>query len=191
MFGANLSGATVQFDALTAPIIYSSSSQLNLQVPWELQSKSSSQVTVTANSVTSAPQTVAVGTLGPGIFSLGAPQGGQGAIANLTGMVVDASSPAHAGDYLQIYATGLGAVTNTPQTGATAVASPLSYLVNYPTPTIGGLPAPVSFAGLAPGFVGLYQVNVQVPPGVAAGDAVPVTLSAGGITSNTVTIFVR
>ena len=191
LFGSNLNGATVQFDAFSAPTLYSSSSQLNLQVPWELQGQSSSQVTVTANSVTSAPQTVAVGTLGTGIFSLGAPQGGQGAIANLAGMVVDANSPAHAGDYLQIYATGLGAVTNTPRTGATAVASPLSSLVDYPTATIGGVPAPLGFAGLAPGFVGLYQVNAQVPPGVAAGDAVPVTLSAGGLMSNTVTISVR
>jgi uncharacterized protein (TIGR03437 family) len=57
--------------------------------------------------------------------------------------------------------------------------------------TIGGVPAPVSFAGLAPGFVGLYQVNVQVPQGVAAGDAVPVVLSTGAIVSNAVTISVR
>ena len=45
--------------------------------------------------------------------------------------------------------------------------------------------------GLAPGFIGLYQVNVQVPQGVAAGDAVPVVLSTGAIPSNTVTISVR
>jgi len=49
----------------------------------------------------------------------------------------------------------------------------------------------VIFAGLAPGYVGLYQVNAQVPPGVAAGDAVPVILSTGAIASNTVTISVR
>jgi len=50
--------------------------------------------------------------------------------------------------------------------------------------------APVIFAGLAPGYVGLYQVNVQVPEGVAAGDAVPVILSTGAV-SNAVTISVR
>jgi uncharacterized protein (TIGR03437 family) len=132
-----------------------------------------------------------VGAADPGIFSLGAPEGGQGAIVNVAGMVVDANSPAHAGDYLQIYATGLGVVTNTPQTGAAAAGSPLSYAVNYPAVTIGSVPAPVSFAGLAPGFIGLYQVNVQVPQGVAAGDAVPVMLSTGAIASNTVTISVR
>jgi hypothetical protein len=133
LFGLNLSGATVQFDAVSAPILYSSASQVNLQVPWELQGKASSSVTVTVNSVTTAPQTVPVGLAAPGIFSLGAPRGGQGAIVNLAGIVVDANSPAHAGDYLQIYANGLGPVSNTPQTGAIAGASPLSYLTGNAT----------------------------------------------------------
>jgi len=51
--------------------------------------------------------------------------------------------------------------------------------------------AQVSSSGLAPGAVGLYQVNVQVPLGAPAGDAVPVILSIGGIASNTVTIAVQ
>lgn len=191
LFGLNLSGATVQFDGISAPVLYTSSSQLNLQVPWELQGESSSWVTATSNSVASLPQPVPVGLTDPGIFSLGAPEGGQGAIVNLAGIVVDANAPAHAGDYLEIYATGLGAVTNTPQTGAVAVASPLAWLIGNATVTIGGVASPVIFAGLAPGYVGLYQVNVQVPEGVAAGDAVPVVLSTGAIASNTVTISVR
>jgi uncharacterized protein (TIGR03437 family) len=196
LFGSNLAGSTpggtvVQFGGISAPIIFASPSQLNLQVPWEMQGQSTAPVTVTANAIASAPQTLAIGTVGPGIFSLGAPQGGQGAIVSVAGKVVNATSPAHAGDYLQIYATGLGAVSNPPQTGATAVASPLSYLIGNLTATIGGVPAPVSFAGLTPGFVGLYQVNVQVPQGVAAGNGVPVLLWAGAIPSNTVTISVH
>jgi uncharacterized protein (TIGR03437 family) len=129
-----------------------------------------------------------LGAADPGIFAEGS---GQGAIVSLAGSLVNASSPAHAGDTVQIYATGLGPVSNTPQTGAGAVASPLSALIGNATATIGGVAAPVGFAGLAPGFIGLYQVNVQVPPGVTAGDAVPVILSAGGAASNTVTISVR
>jgi uncharacterized protein (TIGR03437 family) len=191
MFGLNLDGATVQFGGIAAPILFASSSQLNLQVPWELQGMSSSTVTVTGNSISSEVQSFPVGLADPGIFSLGAPQGGQGAIVNVAGAVVDANSPAHAGDYLQIYATGLGPVSNQPQTGAAASGSVLSYAITYPAATIGGVPALVSFAGLAPGFVGLYQVNVQVPQGVAAGDAVPVVVSMGATASNTVTISVR
>jgi len=84
-------------------------------------------------------------------------------------------------------------VSNSPQTGAAALQSPLSIVMQmtYPTATVGGVAAFVSFAGLAPGFIGVYQVNMQVPQGVAAGNAVPVTLSGGGLMSNTVTISVR
>jgi len=57
--------------------------------------------------------------------------------------------------------------------------------------TIGGVPATVSFAGLAPGFVGLYQVNVEVPEAAPSGSSVPVVLSIGGAASNTVTIAVE
>jgi uncharacterized protein (TIGR03437 family) len=192
LFGLNLAPSPiVQFGGISAPIIFASSSQVNLQVPWELQGQSTSSVTVTVNSITSAAQVVSVGVADPGVFSMGAPEGGQGAIVNLAGILVDANSPAHAGDYLEIYANGLGPVSNTPQTGAVAVLSPLSTLIGNPAVTIGGVPAPVSWAGLAPGFIGLYQVNVQVPQGIAAGDGAPVVLSTGATASNTVTISVR
>jgi uncharacterized protein (TIGR03437 family) len=72
-----------------------------------------------------------------------------------------------------------------------AQASPLSVTIATPTVTIGGIVALVPFSGLAPGAVGLYQVNVQVPMGAPTGDAVPVILSIGGVTSNTVTIAVQ
>jgi uncharacterized protein (TIGR03437 family) len=191
MFGLNLNGATVQFSGVSAPILYASSSQLNLQVPWELQGTSTTSVTVSGNSIGTEVDSVPVGLADPGIFSLGAPQGGQGAIENVAGAVVDANSPAHAGDYILIFATGLGAVTNPPPTGAAAPITSLSGLKSFPAVTIGGVPAFVSFAGLAPGFIGLYQVNVQVPQGVATGDAVPVVLSIGATVSNSVTVAVR
>jgi uncharacterized protein (TIGR03437 family) len=57
--------------------------------------------------------------------------------------------------------------------------------------TIGGLAANVQFSGLAPGYVGLYQVNAQVPAGSATGSAVPVVISMNGVTSNTVTMAVE
>jgi len=59
------------------------------------------------------------------------------------------------------------------------------------TVTIGGVPVVPSFAGLAPGWVGLYQVNVEVPPNAPVGDAVPVVVSVGGVTSNQVTMAVQ
>ena len=89
-----------------------------------------------------------------------------------------------------LFATGLGAVNNPPDVGRPAQASPLSTTTTSPSVTIGGRAAAVSFSGLAPGFVGLYQVNVTLPDGVAAGDQ-PVVLTIGGISSNTVTLSIR
>jgi uncharacterized protein (TIGR03437 family) len=85
---------------------------------------------------------------------------------------------------------GLGAVTNQPADGAAAPSSSLARTSTTPRVTIGGVEANVTFSGLAPGFVGLYQVNAVVPVAAPAGSAVPVAISIGGVTSNTVTIAV-
>jgi uncharacterized protein (TIGR03437 family) len=82
-------------------------------------------------------------------------------------------------------------VYNQPPTGQPAPANPLAQTTTNPIVTIGGVPAMVSFSGMAPGYVGLYQVNALVPEGSAVGSAVPVTISIGGATSNTVTISVQ
>jgi len=92
---------------------------------------------------------------------------------------------------LQIFCTGLGPVRNQPPTGSSAPFVPLSYTTTVPVVTIGGVAADVQFHGLAPGYVGLYQVNAAVPAGVGSNDAVPVVISVAGVESNPVTIAVR
>jgi uncharacterized protein (TIGR03437 family) len=100
------------------------------------------------------------------------------------------SRPARIGEYISIYATGLGDVSNRPAPGAASPASPLATTLTTPTVTVGGVPATVSFSGLAPGYVGLYQINVQVPSGAPTGPNVPIVLTIGGVPSNTATIAV-
>jgi uncharacterized protein (TIGR03437 family) len=58
---------------------------------------------------------------------------------------------------------------------------------------VGGVAADVSFSGLAPGYVGLYQINAQVPAGLPANSATPVSISygQGAASSNVVTIAVQ
>ena len=116
----------------------------------------------------------------PGIFTANQQGTGQGIITeNYTGRLVDSSFPATAGStYIIIYCTGLGAVTNPPASGGAASADPLSQTLTTPTVTIGGTAAVPLFSGLTPGYVGLYQVSVQVPAGSAKGSAVPVSRSA-------------
>jgi uncharacterized protein (TIGR03437 family) len=145
------------------------------------------------NDAGSASQTVNVAAFAPAIFTTNAQGSGPGAILDSSYRLVDSSNPATAGaTTILIYCTGLGAVSaNQPATGAPASSTELAPTSTLATATIGGLPADVSFSGLAPGFVGLYQVNALVPAGVAAGSAVPVAISIGGATSNTVTIVVQ
>jgi len=112
-------------------------------------------------------------------------------VADASNRLADASNPATQGDVLQIYCTGLGAVSNPPKSGYPASTAALSQTLGTVSVKIGGIDAPVLFSGLAPGTVGEYQVNVQVPGGVAAGSAVPVTISIGGAASNTATIALR
>jgi len=82
-------------------------------------------------------------------------------------------------------------VTNQPGDGLAAPSGPLAQTTATPTITIGGQPvAPPQFSGLAPGFVSLYQVNVQVPAGISSG-AQPITCTIGGVTSTTAQLYVK
>ncbi len=107
--------------------------------------------------------------------------------------------PAAAGDYLVIHATGLGTTTpNGDPKGAplaTGAVPPADGSVLYQTPskptvTVGGIPAAVLFSGLVPGFPGEYQINIQIPCGVASGDDVPVVITMAGA-SDTATISIQ
>jgi uncharacterized protein (TIGR03437 family) len=110
----------------------------------------------------------------------------------VTGAEANTSAPATTGDYLVIYALGLGAVTPTLAVEDGAPASTYEYAVGPVTATIGGVPATVLFAGLTPGFVGLYQVNVTVPAGITPGNQIPVTVSVAGKSgAGNVTIAVK
>lgn len=189
----SLSGLSLQFGSNTpAPLFFVSGGQVNLQVPCELAGQSQAILAATLNGQAGSAQTVNLATFSPAIFTTNAQGSGQGAILDQFNHLVDASNPAMTGStVLQIFCTGLGPVTNQPQTGSPAPLSPLSYTTVTPTVTIGGVAADVSFSGLAPGYVGLYQVNAQVPAGLAPNTAAPVVISMQGTASNTVTIAVQ
>jgi uncharacterized protein (TIGR03437 family) len=175
-----------------APLFFVSSGQANFQVPWELSGQAQTILAAALHGGAGAAQIVSLAPYAPGIFAIDSQGSGQGAIVDTSYRLVDSSNPAAAGStVVSIYCTGLGPVTNQPVTGSPALADPLSWTTTIPAVTIGGAQASVSFFGLAPGYAGLYQVNAQVPAGSAKGNAVPVTISIGGATSNTVTIAVQ
>jgi uncharacterized protein (TIGR03437 family) len=202
-FGTNLLPITqdrvlVQLNGITAPIYAITPTQINFQVPWELVGLTQATMTVTVGTTTSSPATVPLAAVAPGLFSTNASGSGQGAIliANTSFLAAPVgafggSRPASRGETISIYCTGLGAVSSQPPSGIPGAASPLSSTAVRPTVTIGGVSATVGFSGLAPGYVGLYQVNVQVPSTTPLGTAITVQLSIGGAISNIVTIAVQ
>jgi uncharacterized protein (TIGR03437 family) len=155
---------------------------------------------VKVNGVNSPPQTVALSAAAPAIFTVNQEGSGQAAALLAGSSVIAAPSqppcysacfPASKGETVEIYLTGLGAVSNQPATGAPASASPLSETPSNPTVTLGSISAPVLYSGLAPYFVGLYQVNVQIPGNAPVGNAVPVVLTFDGVAANVVTIALQ
>ncbi len=187
---SSLSGLSMQFNGVQAPFYFASSGQANVQVPWELAGQTQASVTAAVGGDTSPARSLNLTSAAPGIFTLNAQN--QGAILDASFKVIGPSNPATAGSsYILVYCTGLGPVTNQPATGSVALSSPLSYATLATTVTIGGVQTTPYFSGLAPGFVGVYQINVLVPAGVAAGSAVPMSVSVNGVSSNTVTVAVQ
>ena len=188
-----LAGLALQFDGyVNAPLFYAGSGQANIQVPWELAGQFQTSLQATANSQISGSVTVNLAPFAPGIFSVNGQGTGQGVILDSAYHVTGTTNPATRGNIVQIFCTGLGAVSHQPATGAPAPTSPpLATTTANLTVTIGGVQAEVVFSGLAPGSVGEYQVNVKVAAGVVPGSALPVVISIGGVNSNTVTMAVK
>jgi uncharacterized protein (TIGR03437 family) len=171
-----LGGVGVSFDGQAAPLFYVSSGQVNVQVPYEVAGKSTTSIVVSYNGLSSAAVSVPVLAARPGIFGYN----GQALILTLSGAVVDASHPVSRGQSVILFGTGPGLVNPPVPTGKPAPVSPLSQASN-PLAQIGGHSALVSFAGMAPGFAGLLQINLQVPPDAPTGSSVPLAISINGV----------
>ena len=169
LFGANLAGGTVEvlLNGGTVPVLYSDTRQVNFYVPDNTQT-GTAQLAVRTGFAESDTMQVPVRAVQPGIFFDAAT--GNGAVLSPGGGVIE------------IYSTGLGAV-ETASTGHRVTRV-------VPQVQIGGATAEVLFSGLAPGFVGLYQVNARVPSGLTPG-VYTLSITAGGLRSNEVRIQVR
>lgn len=161
--------------------------QINFQVPWEVASGPTAKIAVINNEATSAAISVPVLAAQPGIINYNAAGGNFGVILHSNFQLADSAHQAVPGETVLIYCTGLGAVSSAPADGAAAKGQST---VVTPKVTMDGINAPVSFSGLAPGFVGLYQVNALVPSGLASGNR-PVVMNMGGSLSNSVLLPVQ
>jgi len=166
LYSAQLSGTEVRFNAIPAPLIYTSATQIAALIP-ELPLGSRAQVAVTYDGRTSTPYTTElVVPAAPGVFTLDASGKGQAVALNQDGSLNTASNPAKVGDAISLYATGVG-------------RGPV-------TVTIGGQPVrrgvPTSIKDLAPG---VSQIDITLPSGIQTGNAVPVLVVVGDDDANT------
>jgi adhesin/invasin len=160
--------------------------QINFQIPWEVAGEAQAKIAVTTNGVISDPVSIFVAAQ-PGIFDYSVGAKVFGAILHANYQLADTNHPVKAGETVLIYCTGLGQVKFPPADGAPADGQSTAVL---PSVTIGGKAAHVSFSGLAPGFVGLNQINVEVPGGLAPGNQ-PVVVTISGAASSSVLLPVR
>ena len=200
----SLQATSVYVNGVAAPLYFTAKTQINFQIPYSTAAGSASVVVLRDDGIASYGS-VNVAAAAPALFSADASGKGQAAAQNsdFSRNGDPATSPqskrARKGDFVVLYGTGAGAQfvnasNNQPLTikdGEAATASPLAATANLPTATVGGKTATVYFSGLAPGFVGLWQLNVQVPADAPSGASVEVVLNFGGKTANRVTIAVE
>ena len=179
---ATAAGATVFFNGVAAPLLYTSSAQTAAIVPFGVTGPNV-QVVVGNQGQLSAPVTVAVAATAPAVFTLNYSGKGQAAALNQDGSVNGSAKPAARGSQLTLFATGLGQ-TSPPGTDGLITTAPPPTPVAPPIVTIGGQAATVVSATDIPGAVaGVTMIVVQVPAGVTPGNAVPVTLEAAGVSA--------
>ena len=172
-FGVNLTGATVLLNGTDVRPSYASDIQVNFYIPAETP-LGANVVTVTTPSGLQASSTVTLVTAQPGIFS--------GAVVRADTRASALTTPVSAGDYIEIYCTGLGPTKLSSDGLYRTTSTPVVYL--------GATTVTPSFSGLAPGFVGLYQVDAQIPAGLVSG-TLPLVITSGTAYSNEVKIAVQ
>jgi uncharacterized protein (TIGR03437 family) len=176
-----LQGTSVRVNGTPAPLLavanVAGSEQINFQVPFEIAAPGDAQIVVSSGGRDSVPVDVPVLPAKPAVFVIAGL--GPAIVHGSTGALVTASNPALPGEVVVVYCTGLGPVAPVVPTGSAAPTTALSRLILPFTGTVGGKDAVLDFAGLAPTFAGLYQVNLEIPSGLT-GTSVPLVMQANG-----------
>jgi len=198
--GTSLGGVRVLVNGVAAPVFYASYGQVNFLIPFDVSTAADAVISVeragqAGNGVTVpvAARAPRVLRLGIGNYAIAVNSDGSFPIPTTPGLN---AHPAKTGDTLVIYAIGLGQTTPAVQNGVAAPSSPLATVPNV-TVVLGGqtfdrgVQVTPIFAGLTPGFVGLYQINVTIPASVPSDPNLPVYLIVNGVVSNPVAISLK
>ena len=176
-------GVRVFFGDVAAALFFVRADQLNVQVPFEVAGLQRVTLRVELEGATSTRVAVPVLETHPGLFQ---------AVLNQDGSVNSEGNPESSGRVVQLFATGQGLLN--PAIGSGELAPGME---PFPRPreavrvTIGGAPAVPLFAGLAPGFVGLLQVNAQIDNAVRSGPANVILEIGEGVSKVAGRVWVR
>ena len=177
-----LAESCVVVNGALIPLLFVSPKQINAQLPFNVTGNCSMSIHTPGG--VSNNYLFQVLPAAPAVFQSDDPDAVPAAtiIRADDGELVTATNPIHPKDTIVIYLTGMGDTTNQPAAGMPSPFGPnLAVVDSQPTITLGGQPLQVQFAGLAPGWAGLYQINAYVPSGSAPqGLSVPLVIAQGG-----------
>jgi uncharacterized protein (TIGR03437 family) len=174
----SFNNVTVLINGKAAPVYYVSATQINCLVPYATAGATATVVVQNAGT-NSNTVTVPVAATAPGIYSLDQSGTGLAAILHANYSVVTADNPASPGETVAVYLTGMGAVTPPVADGTAGKVSPLSQVDAAPLSVlVGGQAATIQFSGLAPGYPGLYQLNITLPAVFVSPGNLPLALES-------------
>ena len=181
----SIGGVSLSSQGVAAPPFYISQTQINAQIPFETPPGPATLTLSVAGAASPATAAITVQAAAPGLFQSAQ---NRAVVQNQDTSLNEPAHPALVGSVITAYLTGQGAVDHSVPTGSPAPASPLARSVAAVTATVGNQAAEVEFAGLAPGLIGVLQVNLRVPD-LAPGDF-PLVVTAGGVSSNAALVSV-
>ncbi len=179
-------GTSVLAAGLSVPLYYGSPGQLDAQIPVELAPNRQYSIVASINGAFTLPDTIDLNAVAPGVASF---SDGSLLAQHADFSLVDAQSPAHPGEVLTMYLVGMGATSPSVASGNPAPATqPFAVPVAPPAVSVANQTATISFAGMTPLSVGLFQINFQVPTGAQTGVPLNVVVTQGGVTANVTTL---
>ena len=167
----SLGDVAVRLNGTAAPLLWAFPDEIAFQVPWEASGKQTVELEPRTQSVFEHfPVELSVNSRDPAFWALPAPYDRSGygyplsvAAHETFDSLVLPENPARPGEIVHLYATGFGSVAPAMRTGIPAPEDPLSWLLTPMDCKLGDVPVTITYQGLAPGFVGLYQVSMRIP----------------------------
>jgi uncharacterized protein (TIGR03437 family) len=163
---------------------------VNVQLPFEVTPNRYAWIMASLHGIPSNAAIIHIVAAAPAVFTSSVAGSATGVVLHADYRPVTSTDPAAGGEVVIIYGTGLGAVSPANTLGAPAPSNPLSRTTGETTATVAGQAAAVQFSGLAPSYAGLYQVNIQLPMGLASGPQ-PLAISVAGVASKPVTTYIK